>query len=869
MVWLSSVLEPLCDADPSALSKYVLALIKKDKPESELRESMTNQMEVFLQENTQSFIESLFTTLQSGDYVDGPPKVVARKAEPDDESVKLEDQGKPDSTTSTPANVSELASDLKEAEHKQRSSDDDRSRRRSPKERRTSSPRRRRLSGHRGRHRSRSRSPFRRAGRRVSPAYGRRSRSRSYSPRPRSPPRRFASRGSTPTKDEESPGYTPSAISSKRPRCRDYDEKGFCLQGDQCKFDHGNDAVVLEDAANPAPAPYMPGGYAEPYVPASTAPALPPLHLPPPGYPPSTTGSGARKRSYEASGNVAAPGSYPPAKRFDYNRLGGRGRGRGGAHGGRHGGASKLLVKNIPSGLNTIAHINNHFTRFGTLVNVQIHFENDPGAALVSFAHPNEATAAMNSPDAVFGNRFIKMFYNYQGSSPQAPVRERLGVNISTSNVQGDSQQTVKERITAEGPTLTKTIVNPDASVASKETSENVDSSVMVASVVNETDFTAVKESKKALQIAAIKRNQEVLELKAKIQKDAVSKKTEAIKMTDGLRKSKQELLEKLIEEQKKIILKMEEKKGTLNAEEKTSMMALLKSLSTSIEKTKEDIKLLLSQQSNQNTRKSFLDVQKELLDAELELFNAQQDGSESVEDIQKRVNKLRVEAAQKGFLPTSRPIRGGRGGIRGNVGGMRGGGFSRGGSVYSRGRVMRGGFRGRGRGGSYGSPGATSLDRRPTTILVSDVDFDMKDAVLAHMSKFGEVVDTTDDVEEGKTLMIKYKNRFEAETAMLKSNQFNERPVRLTWHTSSLGDSSELDHDESDENARLEEQANLLDDYTPLDPTYLPAGLGEDDNKVETTEEAVEVEEAVEDEPASEDDVDEDDTDAERSWKR
>ena len=60
--------------------------------------------------------------------------------------------------------------------------------------------------------------------------------------------------------------------------------------------------------------------------------------------------------------------------RFDYNRLGGgRGRGRGGhAHGGRHGGASKVLVKNIPAGLNTIAHINNHFARFGTLVNVQV-----------------------------------------------------------------------------------------------------------------------------------------------------------------------------------------------------------------------------------------------------------------------------------------------------------------------------------------------------------------------------------------------------------------------------------------------------------------------------------------------------------------
>jgi uncharacterized membrane protein len=51
--------------------------------------------------------------------------------------------------------------------------------------------------------------------------------------------------------------------------------------------------------------------------------------------------------------------------------------------------------------------------------------------------------------------------------------------------------------------------------------------------------------------------------LKAKLKKEADVKKTEAIKMTDELRTCKQELLEKLIEEQKKIILKMEEKKGT------------------------------------------------------------------------------------------------------------------------------------------------------------------------------------------------------------------------------------------------------------------------------------------------------------------
>ena len=45
---------------------------------------------------------------------------------------------------------------------------------------------------------------------------------------------------------DEGAGYTPSP--AKKPRCRDYDEKGFCLRGDLCKFDHGTDAVVLEDA---------------------------------------------------------------------------------------------------------------------------------------------------------------------------------------------------------------------------------------------------------------------------------------------------------------------------------------------------------------------------------------------------------------------------------------------------------------------------------------------------------------------------------------------------------------------------------------------------------------------------------------------
>lgn len=37
------------DADPSALAKYVVALVKKDKPEQELRNICNDQLDVFLQ----------------------------------------------------------------------------------------------------------------------------------------------------------------------------------------------------------------------------------------------------------------------------------------------------------------------------------------------------------------------------------------------------------------------------------------------------------------------------------------------------------------------------------------------------------------------------------------------------------------------------------------------------------------------------------------------------------------------------------------------------------------------------------------------------------------------------------------------------
>ena len=43
-----------CDADPQALAKYVVALVKKDKSESNLQTMCKEQLDVFLQKGTAS-----------------------------------------------------------------------------------------------------------------------------------------------------------------------------------------------------------------------------------------------------------------------------------------------------------------------------------------------------------------------------------------------------------------------------------------------------------------------------------------------------------------------------------------------------------------------------------------------------------------------------------------------------------------------------------------------------------------------------------------------------------------------------------------------------------------------------------------------
>lgn len=105
---------------------------------------------------------------------------------------------------------------------------------------------------------------------------------------------------------------------------------------------------------------------------------------------------------------ITHPQSNPLKRKqtFDFNRLGPKQRAI-------HNPANcSLELKKVPRVLNNITQLNNHFSKFGKIVNIQVNFSGDPEAALVTFQMPSEAKAAYRSTEAVLNNRFIKVFWH-------------------------------------------------------------------------------------------------------------------------------------------------------------------------------------------------------------------------------------------------------------------------------------------------------------------------------------------------------------------------------------------------------------------------------------------------------------------------
>uniref|UniRef100_A0A8C4E567 RNA binding motif protein 27 n=1 Tax=Dicentrarchus labrax TaxID=13489 RepID=A0A8C4E567_DICLA len=988
--WLAKLLEPICDADPSALANYVVALVKKDKPEKELKALCADQLDVFLQKETNGFVDKLFECLTTKNYLGIPAAKEAPKEEVKPPAVKSDVvEVRRVNSNSNITQPHRSRDDRRRDERKRRDFDrhgksgSDSHRERERHERRRGSPRGRSYSRSRSRSRSRSGSRGKSRDREHRGGRGENSKfelerkdtdcynsSTTSGPQQQhpppllplpTPPHPFSSSSSssagvsgaggvpiaTPahlpdsTTDSWSGYYSTQRqdgvgkpFSNKGPslkqRCRDYDEKGFCVRGDLCPFDHGNDPLIVDDVNLPGmipfpPPPVMPpAGLPMPPIteppPPLRMPSMPPFGqppppgifpmtgppliatsgidtpnhqsaitssppigppgvglpptLPPPPPPPSSSSSVSLRPQYVQSEYNYDPEGYNPespgltaASRNQYrqfiprvqtqrsNLIGltsNEGQGSRAANiviqtepatvastpgsnvsrfnadqdsrkrtmgpstaegpaakkpwmekpnfNNQHKSSfpkryhyvnTKLEVRKIPRELNNITKLNEHFSKFGTIVNIQVVFGGDPEAALIQYTKNEEARRAISSTEAVLNNRFIRVYWHRE------PGTNATGLQQQEQS--SGSQQGIKQHSPA-AYVLNNTVPKHRLPAVA-----GITATTKPDSLNPNTDLVTVCFSLKWLAL------------------NVFFKLFEALKLQQDMRKKKQEMLKTQIECQKALINRLEKNRG-MKPEERANIMKTLKELTEKIAQLQNEMNpnpalQVPSAKPNNSQPKTKTDAQKELLDAELD-FHKKMSSGEDTTDLKRKLGQLQVEATRLGLI---RPPAG-RGRGRGKM-------ALEPGSMH----VGRGRGRSREMMARSGSVNRMVVDHRPRALAILGVSQEEKEELMPHFVKFGEVEDVRD--QDANSVVMTFKTRSEAENAANQGAKFKGRVLQISWYKPKM---PSVTTEPEEEEAKDEDNTEVS--------SYLP---GEEEEEEE------------------EEDDDEDDEYESRSWRR
>ncbi|XP_018909110.2 RNA-binding protein 26 isoform X1 [Bemisia tabaci] len=266
--------------------------------------------------------------------------------------------------------------------------------------------------------RSCSRSPLRSRSRSRSGSYSpKRSTYRHRNPSPLSPLFGKSSHEPKASLDLLSQDFSATSYSEKQ-RCIDFEEKGFCMRGDMCPFDHGSNPVVLE----PSSVPLLPVQQPSVSVNSLEVPGSSP-HYNPTSIKTNLSEWVSQKIMSDAL--LRGESDRGKSKSDVFSRLGPK-------PVQEEPSKCTLEIMCIPPKLNTITLLFNHFSKFGKVVNIKVNHNDDPGAALVTFSKDHEAAAALRSPAPVMRNRFIKVVM--QGEAAVEKVENVPPVTFKTEN---------------------------------------------------------------------------------------------------------------------------------------------------------------------------------------------------------------------------------------------------------------------------------------------------------------------------------------------------------------------------------------------------------------------------------------------------
>lgn len=533
-------------------------------------------------------------------------------------------------------------------------------------------------------------------------------------------------------------------------RCIDFDEKGYCMKGDLCVYDHGKDPVVLATGGNGVLSFQNAGtSFSNPLAPAAfpVGPIVPNLPVPVPVQPyppnpnqrmyyPSTEGSywvrgnsveqkfskqkrelvsvptgenqnRFKRKNFKKEDNNANNIKKP---KFDYRRLGPKVS------------SNEVQLKNVPENLNNISSLNNSFMKFGKITNIQTSSENKE--ATITFSATHEAQKAYQNIETVFGT---------------LPISANWFSDNTT-----DVKSAEDKNVTA--PQKPKTLSLDNRNIG-------------VTRLTNEKEAQVIKTS-------LIKKQEEAKKL--------------AQDFSAAINKRKQELLDKQLEQLNKLL----ETAPNVKGEQKKVLMATIIQLKTNIENIQADLasamKRPAASQVNLTVPKNMppktptkedkiLEAKREglknLLLTDLDLFVKQQQGhsdEKEILDLKKNVIILKNKLKALGITPAS--------GTAKTAYQMKEKLAIANKLLEAKNKVRE------------TKTTSISVDHRPTQLLVSGYEVDDEDQVLTHFLQFGNIVEYMSDTII-PALVIKYELRKDAETAQVKGKLFQDRRLSVTWY--------------------------------------------------------------------------------------
>ena len=211
---------------------------------------------------------------------------------------------------------------------------------------------------------------------------------------------------------------------TRRERCRDYDTQGYCARGDACPYEHGTDRLIV------------PGQDGRSLIYAKPTELTISLE-----YDPKNSLLNVQPTSPTSNGH-----SIPHEQRgTGHDRGRGRGRGdRGGFQPRRQNNradfsqagpnhdrsVTTIVVEQIPEEKFDEQSVRGFFSEFGNIEDVKM--QPYKRLALVKYDDYMAAKKAYDSPKVIFDNRFVKVYWYKPGGLPTPPTTGKTSANSPT-----------------------------------------------------------------------------------------------------------------------------------------------------------------------------------------------------------------------------------------------------------------------------------------------------------------------------------------------------------------------------------------------------------------------------------------------------